>query len=366
MGLRISTALKALLFHGQMAAWLLALVTTVAGRLEWAAAAAAVALGAHMAGRLWSRQSPVPMPYFMRWILLVPRGPHSPTRLRRVLQPRNGERILEIGPGVGVHAVSIAAALRPDGVLDVLDVQREMLDDLVRRAARAGLTNIVARQGDAQELPYPDSTFDAAYLISVLGEVPDAPLALRELRRVLKPAARLIIGEVLVDPDFISLPVLRKMAGDAGFAFERHFGPRFAYGAVFRPIEVGRPRTSREKVDVSVCPPDRGAERPVQLGILERVAPESQRASDTSRESAVANPKLQRYRITIREIDPPSGNPRFMDAVIDSIECSLPELGEEDLLRARNRYFELLDKLISLTPCSSGGGTSLGKVDTSG
>lgn len=192
MGLRISTVLKALLFHGQMAAWLLALVTTVAGRLEWAAAAAAVALGAHMAGRLWSRQSPVPMPYFMRWILLVPRGPHSPTRLRRVLQPRNGERILEIGPGVGVHAVSIAAALRPDGVLDVLDVQREMLDDLVRRAARAGLTNIVARQGDAQELPYPDSTFDAAYLISVLGEVPDAPLALRELRRVLKPAARLI------------------------------------------------------------------------------------------------------------------------------------------------------------------------------
>ena len=235
-----STFLKALLFHAEIVAWLLALVMTIAGKLRWAAAGAVVALGIHMAGRLWSRQSPVPMPYFMRWVLLVPRGPHSPTRLQRILQPRSGERILEIGPGVGVHALSIAASLRPDGVLDVLDVQQEMLDDLMHRAARRGLTNIVPRQGDAQRLPYPDSTFDAAYLISVLGEIPDAPLALRELRRVLKPAARLLVGEVLIDPDFISLPALQKMAGDAGFVSERQFGPRLAYSALFRPIAGSR------------------------------------------------------------------------------------------------------------------------------
>lgn len=241
MGLKVSTFLKAVLFHAQIAAWLLTFVMTVAGKLQWAAAGAVVALGAHMAGRLWSRQSPVPMPYFMRWVLLVPRGPHSPTRLHKILQPRSGERILEIGPGVGVHAIPIAASLRPDGVLNVLDVQQEMLDDLMRRAARRGLTNIVPLQGDAQRLPYPDSTFDAAYLISVLGEIPDAPLALRELRRVLKPAATLLISEVLIDPDFISLRALQKMARDAGFVFERHFGPRFAYAAVFRPIAIEQP-----------------------------------------------------------------------------------------------------------------------------
>ena len=229
-----STVLKAALFHAELAAWLLALGMTVAGKLRWAAGGAGVALGAHVAGRLWSRQSPVPMPYFMRWILLVPRGPHSPARLLRMLAPRRGERILEIGPGVGVHALPVAAALRPDGVLDVLDAQQEMLDDLMRRAARRGLGNIVPRRGDAQRLPYPDATFDGAYLMSVLGEIPDAPLALRELRRVLKPGARLVVGEVLVDPDFISVPTLRKMAGDAGFVLERQLGPRVAYGAVFR------------------------------------------------------------------------------------------------------------------------------------
>ena len=238
MGRRASTVLKAGLFHAEIAAWLLALLLTIATEFRWAAASALVALGAHAAGWLWSRRSPVPMPYFMRWVLLVPRGPHSPARVQRLLQPRSGERILEIGPGVGIHALPIAAALRPDGVLDVLDVQQEMLDDLMRRAARSHLTNVVPQQGDAQHLPYPDASFDAAYLISVLGEIPDAPAALSELRRVLKPGARLLMGEVLIDPDFISLPTLKAMAGAAGFTLERQSGPRFAYAAVFRPMAL--------------------------------------------------------------------------------------------------------------------------------
>jgi ubiquinone/menaquinone biosynthesis C-methylase UbiE len=176
------------------------------------------------------------MPYFMRWVLLVPRGSHSPARLRQILQPKSGERILEIGPGLGVHALSVAAALRPEGVLDVIDIQPEMLDDLLRRAGRAGLTNIVARQGDARKLPYRDSTFDAAYVVSVLGEVPDAARVLRELRRVLKPTGRLVVGEVFVDPDYVALPALRRMATDAGLVLDRRVGPRVAYTAVFHPV----------------------------------------------------------------------------------------------------------------------------------
>jgi len=229
---------RACLFFSEIVAWILTVVMAFRGELLWALLCAVYALGADAAGRAWSRKSPIPMPYFMRWVLLVPRGPHSPRHIKSILQPRSGERILEIGPGVGVHALPIAASLLPNGVLDVLDVQQEMLDDLKRHAASTGLTNILPRQGDAQKLPYPDQTFDAAYLISVLGEIPDAGVALRELRRVLKPGGRLVIGELLIDPDFISLLVLQKMASDAGFVFEQSAGPSFAYSAVFRPAAV--------------------------------------------------------------------------------------------------------------------------------
>lgn len=230
-----TTILRGWVFSSGLAAWVLAGVMAFRGELLWAAVWAVFALGADVAGRVWSRRSPVPMPYFMRWVLLLPRGPHSPKKLERVLQPRSGERILEIGPGVGVHALPVASLLLPNGVLDVLDVQQDMLDNLARRAARSGLTNIVPRQGDAQKLPYPDRTFDAAYLIGVLGEIPDPVVALSELKRVLKPGGRLVISEILIDPDFISLPALQDKARGAGFVVERSAGPGFAYSAVLRP-----------------------------------------------------------------------------------------------------------------------------------
>jgi SAM-dependent methyltransferase len=210
----------------------------ISAHLRWAAVWAVLAVGSWMATRVWNRQDPIPMPYFMRWILLLPRGPHSPQHLKRILQPQSGERILEVGPGVGVHALPIAAALLPSGVLDVLDIQHEMLDDLKRRAVKAGITNIVAIQGDAQALPYPRPTFDAAYMIGTLGEIPDAAAALRELRRVLKPTGRLVIGELLIDPDYVSLPALEEKARDAGLVLERTTGPRFSYFALFRPTAL--------------------------------------------------------------------------------------------------------------------------------
>ena len=235
---KVCVVLRACLFFSGLAAWVVAVVLAFRGNLLWAVVCAVVAFSADKVGRVWSQKSPVPMPYFMRWALLVPRGPHSPKHLNQILQPRSGERILEIGPGVGIHALPMATFLLPNGVLDVLDIQREMLVDLARRAVRKGLANIVPAQGDAQKLPYADRAFDAAYMIGVLGEIPDAVAALRELRRVLKPRSRLVISELLIDPDFLSLAALREKARGADFVFERSSGPRWAYSALFRPASA--------------------------------------------------------------------------------------------------------------------------------
>ena len=55
----------------------------------------------------------------------------------------------------------------------------------MRRADERGLTNVTPTQSDATAMPYEDATYDAAYLTTVLGEIPDQDAALRELARVL-------------------------------------------------------------------------------------------------------------------------------------------------------------------------------------
>jgi ubiquinone/menaquinone biosynthesis C-methylase UbiE len=115
-----------------------------------------------------------------------------------------------------------------------VDIQQEMLDHTMRRAEQVGLTNIQPREGDARALPYGDATFDAAYLVAVLGEVPDQDAALRELRRVLKPGGRLVVGELFGDPHMVGEATLRRRAAEVGLRFERRAGPRWGYFAVLR------------------------------------------------------------------------------------------------------------------------------------
>jgi ubiquinone/menaquinone biosynthesis C-methylase UbiE len=157
--------------------------------------------------------------------------------------------VLEIGPGIGLNALSIAAQLDP-GTLDVLDIQQPMLDNLMRRAARLGITNIKPCLGDARELPFPDHGFDAIYLMGVLGEIPEPERALREIHRVLRPGGRLAIGEFLLDPDFISPGALRKRVEQAGFQFAQRSG-LLAYISRFdlAPTRVEEPTRTSASTD---------------------------------------------------------------------------------------------------------------------
>lgn len=141
--------------------------------------------------------------------------------------------MLEVGPGTGYYTLPVARWLAPDGVLHVLDVQPQMLDHTTRRAREHAITNIEPRLGDARALPYDDATFDAAYLVTVLGEVRDQDAALRELRRVLKPNGRLVIGELFGDPHMVGEASLRRRAAAADLRFDRRIGPRFGYFGLF-------------------------------------------------------------------------------------------------------------------------------------
>jgi ubiquinone/menaquinone biosynthesis C-methylase UbiE len=181
-----------------------------------------------------ARRSPTACPHSQRVFLDLPRPFLQRRALRELLEPQPGERLLEIGPGTGYYTLDVANAIMPGGRLDILDIQRQMLETTVQRGSQHGITNIVPTQGDAQALPYPDGIFDGAYLVATLGEVPDKDATLRELHRVLRPGGRLAIGEGQPDPHMVSFPVLQDRAMAAGFAFEQRRGNQLGYIARFR------------------------------------------------------------------------------------------------------------------------------------
>jgi ubiquinone/menaquinone biosynthesis C-methylase UbiE len=192
------------------------------------------ALAALAAAALWWRRHPSACPYGQRFWVEAPHPLITRERLRRVLAPQPGERVLEVGPGTGYYSLPIAEWLGPDGRLELFDLQREMLDHTLRRAG-ALADRMTATQGDATALPFADASFDAAVLTCVLGEIPDQVAALRELARVLKPSGRVVVGELAGDPHVVFPGALERRAADAGLRVARRDGTRLGYFAELRP-----------------------------------------------------------------------------------------------------------------------------------
>lgn len=140
------------------------------------------------------RVGDVPFPHQAAFVLDNPihRKFGNPAGVAEQLALREDERVLEIGPESGIFSAHITPRI-PSGHLDLFDVRPEMLEKVKRKLDRAEYRNAEFRSGDASNgLPFPDKTFDVAFLASVIGEVPDKAACIRPLGQVLEPGGRLI------------------------------------------------------------------------------------------------------------------------------------------------------------------------------
>ncbi|MFN5496117.1 MAG: class I SAM-dependent methyltransferase [bacterium] len=98
----------------------------------------------------------------------------------------NGLKTLEIGVGLGADHQSFA-----EGGADLhgIDLTPRAIEHTSRRLALFGLSSKLA-QGDAENLPFADDTFDLVYSWGVLHHSPDTPKAFQEVLRVLKPGGQ--------------------------------------------------------------------------------------------------------------------------------------------------------------------------------
>ena len=148
------------------------------------------------------------------------------------------EHVLEVGPGPGFYSVEIARRLT-DGRLDLFDIQPEMLEKARHELEKAGFRDVGFTSGQAGEgFPYPDNSFDVAFLAAVIGEVPDKRACIRSLGRVLKPGGRLVFDERFPDPDRVGVQELRDLAEPENFELIEATGNRWHDVIRFRKVDA--------------------------------------------------------------------------------------------------------------------------------
>lgn len=176
-----------------------------------------------------------PMPQFMANFIDNP--------LRRRIQPpaempqrhgiEPGMKVLEVGPGNGRYTAATARWVGEAGQVVTIDIEPKMIARVRHRIEAEGLRNIDARVADVYALPFAAGTFDAAYMITVIGEIPEPVRAMREIHRQLKPGGTLAFSELLPDPDYPLARTLERQARSAGFRLKQRSGNFFSYTLVF-------------------------------------------------------------------------------------------------------------------------------------
>lgn len=137
----------------------------------------------------------------VRWLLgdeLHPGGEAATLRALELGGVRTGDRLLDVASGSGASALLAARELGCE--VAGLEYGAAAVEQANAAAGAQGLDHRVRfLQGDAEELPFADSSFDAVLCECSLCTFPDKRRAASELRRVLRPGGRLVLSDVVVD-----------------------------------------------------------------------------------------------------------------------------------------------------------------------
>jgi ubiquinone/menaquinone biosynthesis C-methylase UbiE len=114
-----------------------------------------------------------------------------------------GDRVLDVCCGSGASAIPAAIKVGATGQVIGADLAESLLELGRTKAKQQGLENIEFRQGDFENLGFPDESFEAIVCVFGIFFVPDMEGAIKELWRMLKPGGKLAItswGQQVFEP----------------------------------------------------------------------------------------------------------------------------------------------------------------------
>jgi len=145
-------------------------------------------------------------------------------------QLKQGERVLDIGSGLGVDSFIAGAAVGASGSVTGLDISRGEVTHANKRVEVRGVRNVNFVHGDMEQMPFETETFDAVISNGAFCLAPNKEAAFKEIYRVLKPGGRFSVACTTVKDDldqdvnwpicmrvFMPLQEARPMLGGIGF-----------------------------------------------------------------------------------------------------------------------------------------------------
>ncbi len=106
-----------------------------------------------------------------------------------------GDTVLDIGCGAGVDTLITASMVGPTGRVVGIDLISEMLEHARENLRKTSLNNVSFQQVSAEDIPFPDASFDVVISNGVFNLIPDKVKALKEVLRVLRPLGRFMIAD---------------------------------------------------------------------------------------------------------------------------------------------------------------------------
>ncbi len=117
-------------------------------------------------------------------------GVANPWTLGRLTE---GERVLDLGSGAGTDSLIAAQMIGEHGHVTGVDMTPAMLTKARAAAAEMGATNVEFVESEAEQLPFPDESFDVVISNGVIDLIPDKDAVFAEIFRVLTPGGRIQI-----------------------------------------------------------------------------------------------------------------------------------------------------------------------------